>query len=469
MNPGGYGGPPGYGPPGGGGYGPPGGGGYGQPPGGGGYGQPPGGGGYGQPPGGGGYGQPPGGGGYGQPPGGGGYGQPPGGYGQPARPPAPQGPPPSAAAGKEKTLKMIGLILWIVGCSFGTLVQLWVFLIAPMSSRHAGAIITAEFIALSFALPACLVYMWVPVIIDRFDPEPWWTLMMAFLWGAMAAAGFACLVNTVMGSVGEGIGGRVGGEILGAVISAPLVEEGAKATAVLGMFWFMRREFDGVVDGVIYATFSALGFAMTENVLYYSHGLLQGDFAFQVLLRGLLKPWGHPLYTAMTGIGIGIARESTKGWVKLAAPVGFYFIGVTMHACWNASGLLSGLIGVPLIFVMLPLYFVVLLCFLGIVAWLVAREGRALRKNLEDEVLLGNLTKEELDLIVSPFGRLKARFGRAGAAGRDFVKAGIRLGMAKWHTARAMQGQKGTISIDSILPLRQEMLKLRAQVHAAHR
>ena len=389
--------------------------------------------------------------------------------------PAPQmapqaSPPASAPSGSDKTLRVIGLMLWAGGCLVGLLIQLWVFLISPLSSPRAASIIVAELIALSFALPACLVYMWVPVIIDRFDPEPWWCLMLAFLWGALAAAGFSCLINTVAGGIGYAVGGKLGGEFVGAVISAPLTEEAFKGMAVLGMFWFLRREFDGVVDGVVYATFAGLGFAMTENVLYYSRGLLasgEGSFVFQLVLRGLLKPWGHPLYTAMIGIGVGIARETTKTWVKFVAPVGFYFVGVSMHATWNFSGILSDILRVPLIFLMLPLYFLILIAFLGIVIWLVVREGRALRRNLEDEVLMGFLSKEELDLVCSPFGRLKARFGRGGAKARDFVKATIRLGMAKWHAARAMKGQKGTVSIGFILPLRQEVQRLRHEMHRA--
>src|SRR5690606_34496391 len=99
---------------------------------------------------------------------------------------------------------------------------------------------------------------------------------MAFLWGALAAAGFSGLINTVMGGIGEAVAGKGGGDFVGAVISAPLVEESFKGMAVLGMFWFMRREFDGLVDGMIYGVFSALGFAMTENVLYYSNAIAMG-------------------------------------------------------------------------------------------------------------------------------------------------------------------------------------------------
>src|SRR5438477_1041596 len=111
-------------------------------------------------------------------------------------------------------------------------------------------------------------------------------------------------------------------EVIGACVSAPLVEEFWKGLAVFGVFFFLRREFDGVVDGIIYGTFAALGFAATENVIYYSRAGLtdtlshhDGVLATTFVLRGVLSPWGHPLYTSMTGIGFGIARETSKTWL----------------------------------------------------------------------------------------------------------------------------------------------------------
>ncbi len=47
-----------------------------------------------------------------------------------------------------------------------------------------------------------------------------------------------------------------------------MVEESAKAVAVLLVFLFRRRDFTGLVDGVVVAGFTATGFAFTENILY---------------------------------------------------------------------------------------------------------------------------------------------------------------------------------------------------------
>jgi hypothetical protein len=240
-----------------------------------------------------------------------------------------------------------------------------------------------------------------------------------------------------------------------------------KGVAVLGVFYFLRREFDGVVDGVIYATFVALGFAATENIIYYSNAVKhdpQGSaLAATFVLRGVLAPWGHPLYTSMTGIGFGISRETNKTWLKWMAPIFGYCAAMFLHCVWNTSSTISGF----LFLVMLPLWLIFVAAFIGILIWLVIRKGRIIRMHLQDEVLLGNLTREELDLVCSAFGGLRATFGWGGSAGRKFVRTAARLGLSKWHAGRALKGRKKTVSADWIVPLRQELFELRGDVARA--
>jgi RsiW-degrading membrane proteinase PrsW (M82 family) len=368
-----------------------------------------------------------------------------------------------AASLEQRRLAQLGAVLWALGCLVGFVLLVWMFVLLPLLSEPDPLkVYFAELVAFCFALPACFVYIWVPVLIDRFDPEPWWALLMTFLWGALAAAGLAGFINSALGIAGGVVGGQLGAAFMGGVVSAPLAEEALKGAAVLGMLWFVRREFDGVVDGVIYATFSALGFAMTENVLYYSRGLIApeaGAFVGVVVLRGILEPWAHPLFSSLFGIGIGIARETHRTWLRWVAPTLGYLAAVVLHAMWNGVAVLSGLTGVPFHILLVLAYFVVMLLFLALMVGLVAREGYQLRRHLRDEVPLGYITQAQLDLICSPLGRLQA-YMSYGSKGRLLVKAGVRLGMAKWHASRALQGQMHTISFDAVGPLRGDVIRL---------
>jgi RsiW-degrading membrane proteinase PrsW (M82 family) len=369
---------------------------------------------------------------------------------------------------------LFGAVLYAVMMAAGAVILLELFVLEPLSAKNAAARGEAMMLGALLAFPPLLVYLWVPWVIDRFDPEPWWCLAMALAWGAVAAAGFSGLINTQVVLLTQAVvGGREGvkwGEIVGPCISAPIVEELWKGAIIGGVFLFLRREFDGVVDGIIYATFAALGFAATENVMYYSRASLvdslghqHGALSTALLLRGVMSPWGHPLYTSMTGIGFGLARETEKTWVRWLAPLGGYMAAVLLHALWNGAATISGM----LVVMMLPLWFLVVFAFFGLIVWLVLRKGRIIRENLHDEVLVGNLSPAELELICSPIGRLRATFRHGGRLGRSFVAHGARLGLCKWHAARAMRGKKKTISAGFIVPLRQELSRLRSEMHHA--
>ena len=348
---------------------------------------------------------------------------------------------------------------------FGGLLLFAVFLVPPLFSRDPGAEYAAMGLGALLALPPLLIYLWVPWIVDRYDPEPLWALGMALAWGAIAACGFSAVVNTFVSAVAAGVGGPQFGDAIGACVSAPIVEEFAKGIAVFGVFYFAKREFDGIVDGIVYATFAALGFAAVENIIYYGRAAKadysmgqEGALAATFLIRGVLAPWGHPLYTAMTGIGFGLARETEKSWVRWLAPLGGYCVAVFLHSVWNTSATVSNMLP----FLMLPLWLIFVLAFFGLMVWLVSRKGKIIRKHLEDELLMGNLTLQELDLVTSPIGRIRATFSWGGAVGREFVDAACRLSLSKWHSGRATRSRKATVSVDFVVPLRQDLHRLRA-------
>src|SRR5260221_9944770 len=210
---------------------------------------------------------------------------------------------------------------------------------------------------------ACLpvpIYVMLLLWIDRYESEPLWMLATAFFWGALVAVFIAFIFNTgisIMAAVATH--NQQIGENVGAVISAPIVEESSKALILLILFFWKKDEFDGIVDGVLYAGMVGLGFAMTENVLYYGRALQGGEEAltFIFILRGMAAPFSHPLFTSMTGIGLGWSRQSNHPFIKLVAPVLGFMLAVLMHATWNGSGTYRGggrLVGLLLCIMVTP-------------------------------------------------------------------------------------------------------------------
>lgn len=180
---------------------------------------------------------------------------------------------------------------------------------------------------LAFVLAMAPMVIVLPVMLwlDRVEPEPSSALVHAFLWGATVAVVVASIVNSIVGAIG--------GEVIAATFSAPLVEEAMKAGAIL--MAVRRRQVDGVMDGVVYAGWAAVGFAVVEDVEYFVRAADAGQLGAVFVLRGLLSPFAHPLFTAWTGLAIG--RAVSRGRSPFPAALWGYGLAVLSHAVWNGS------------------------------------------------------------------------------------------------------------------------------------
>jgi len=143
------------------------------------------------------------------------YGPPPGPYGQPpyqqpqgAQPQYPgqnpyghQGyghnvaayaaapPMPMEAPDPDKRRRAVGLGIWTIGIVSGVVLNILFTLAEIFLSKSPGRMFSAVLTGTLFALLPLAFYLFVPMVLDRYDPEPWWCLAMAFLWGAIVATG----------------------------------------------------------------------------------------------------------------------------------------------------------------------------------------------------------------------------------------------------------------------------------------
>ncbi len=283
-------------------------------------------------------------------------------------------------------------------------------------------------------LGLALAFIPVPLVaavllrLDRFEPEPTRLLLRTFLWGAGAATAIALVVNT-----GVGI---LLGEDAASIASAPVVEEVGKALALL--FVIRRRPgfLDGVHDGIVYAAWVALGFATVENVLYYAEAWSGGgaeDLTITFVLRGLMTPLCHPIFTAMTGIALGLAvkRRGWRGWRIALVAVGL-LLAILLHALWNLSATIGS---VPIAYVAgyLPL------AIIGLVLLIAGarRERRILREGLESEIERGTLEQAAYEQLIAG-GRTRGRMRRqARRAGREARRLLYQYEAAAYELAHA--------------------------------
>ena len=227
---------------------------------------------------------------------------------------------PAPAVRKRSVLRWALVSLAVLAALLAGLFTLW------MIGYETGFVpLLAGMVAAAIPVP---VYVTLVLWLDRFEPEPPWMLAAAFFWGALVAAFFAIIINTLGVAIVGAATDDSTATSFGMMISAPVVEETAKALVLFGLFFFMRDEFDDVIDGIVYAAMVGLGFAMTENVKYYGVAVLEHNAVGVFIVRGLFSPFAHPLFTGMTGVGLGLAAQSTNRFTKFVAPAAGADMGV---------------------------------------------------------------------------------------------------------------------------------------------
>jgi len=180
------------------------------------------------------------------------------------------------------------------------------------------------------------------------------------------------------------------------------------------------------------------------------------------LLRCLMSPFAHPLFTACTGLGVGIAVSTRKRWLRVAAPVVGYLWAVTMHGLWNSSTLYGpkGFFGVYVV-LMLPAF--VLLASLA--TWARSNERRMLINALNDAAARGLIPGDDIGWVVELRGRRESRryarqYGGPAAerAMRDYQQAAIEIGYLHHRFLRGTAppdfAQRGQTYVDRIAAVR---------------
>lgn len=272
--------------------------------------------------------------------------------------------------------------------------------------------------ALFAALPLFVVvptFLW----LDRYEAEPTRLLILAFAWGAICAPAGALFLNTGFALVLR-MAGNEDPDVLAAVLSAPFVEEGLKGLGILVVILLRRKEFDGVVDGIVYAGMVGAGFAFSENILYLGRTFV--DYGQQGLtelfvLRCIMGPFAHPLFTTCTGIGLGLAVAVVhSAWARAVVAIGGYLLAAILHGIWNLSAATGHLLGVYVAF-QIPLF----LAFLALILVLRRREGRLIRTYLSQYADAGWLSHDEVAMLSSLPLRRQARLWAAKHGGKAAV------------------------------------------------
>ncbi|TDD89878.1 PrsW family intramembrane metalloprotease [Actinomadura darangshiensis] len=316
-----------------------------------------------------------------------------------------------------------------------------------------------------FWVGVVLAILPIPVLIalaltlDRLEPEPPRALAFAFMWGAGVAVLGALVLNTAgLLYVTVPVFGETEGHFVSATFGAPLIEETLKGAVLFGMLWFRRNEIDGFADGIMYAAMVGLGFAMMENITYYMRAFEAGgadQLQAVFILRGLIAPLSHPLFTSMTGLGVAYAATHRRG--QVIAPVAGLLGAMVLHGLWNGAAAF-GLGGLAIVYV---LDFCVLVALIVIVSVERRHTVRRIEAYLPMYAGTGLVTPQDVRMLRSiPSRRAARRWARsvggapAGRAMTDYQLAATELALLHKRADRGVAEQRWfTTRRDSLLEL----------------
>lgn len=335
-------------------------------------------------------------------------------------------------------------------------------------------------LATSTAIPYGLILLW----FDRNEQEPLLLILTAFMWGALVATAISLVFNTAFGVAVFGVTqDEFLSSQLTASFSAPFIEELTKGVAVMFLFFLFRRDFDNVLDGILYGALVGLGFAWFENALYYVRAGESGvsEMLKLTYLRGFLNGISsHVAYTGLTGLGFGLVRVLRKGFLRWGFVPLFWGMAMFAHFLWNtfvgpliyATGAKEEavvyLVSLPFAVLVLQSPFVLLLLLVSLIVW--RHERRLIDRYLDaepDHVV----HPDEIRQLVPARRRFVHNVRRFFSEGplawlvhRGLQRDLIKLAFVKWHHDLDPEVTWSADQDADILALRERIRKKRARL-----
>jgi RsiW-degrading membrane proteinase PrsW (M82 family) len=305
-----------------------------------------------------------------------------------------------------RPVRKVGAPLAVI-ITFGTIAGLILILLTAVNPVGT----TIGFVLSTAAMTLVLLcYLW----LDRWEPEPPRLLVLAFLWGASVAI----LVSVVLELLVEAAvnAGQDETSFFTVAVAAPVIEEAAKGLFLLLMMTGARRnELNSLTDCLVYAGATAVGFAWIEDIFYIANGETLASSLVTAVMRLIMAPFAHPLFTTFTAIGVYFALQQRSTWAKVGYVALGFAAAVIMHGLWNGSALVGpgAYFGLYVVW-MMPIF------FLAIVLAVRSRrrEQKIVAEKLPGMVAAGLVTPAETAWLGSIKTRKQAVAAATGFGGR---------------------------------------------------
>lgn len=313
----------------------------------------------------------------------------------------------------------------------------WVFLLGVVAgvatvvqiASQAAALYPVAVAAGVLAFTLYGVVWWVFLRLhDRSVSRPVSLVATAFVWGGTAGTFWMAVhANDALLSLYGKLFGTAWSTAWGAAFAAPVIEEFAKATALVLLLGLAAHLVRSPYDGFVIGAFAGLGFQVAEDMLYTAQtsavnfGSEQLDSAVQtILLRGALGVVSHTLFSALFCAGLVWFLGRPRAERDRALGAGLMLTAMVFHFLWDAADAIGNSVFGSTAFAALVMgvVIVVALVLVRVVARRASRVQRGwLRDVLAPEVEQGVVTAAEVDAVVGDRGA-RRRYLRGAAHGR---------------------------------------------------
>jgi len=190
------------------------------------------------------------------------------------------------------------------------------------------------FLAFLLALAPGGAMIWYIRRLDKYEPEPWSRMWLAFLAGCISVLP-ALLIESLLSF---GSSGTFLGTVWSAFVVAALTEELCKGAMAYAFMW-RRPEFNEVMDGVVYFGVAALGFAITENLGYV---FINSDGnAAQALMTGFVRTTTavplHALSGMIMGYHMGMFRFARTTAERTKNLIEAFLLPILLHGVYDLA------------------------------------------------------------------------------------------------------------------------------------
>ncbi|HLI69559.1 MAG TPA: PrsW family glutamic-type intramembrane protease [Ktedonobacteraceae bacterium] len=333
---------------------------------------------------------------------------------------------------------------------------------AALEQNGANSILLALTIPI---IPAVGIFLLVNFM-DRYEREPWFLRLAAFLWGALIAIPPALFIETQVNNlIGTWLANGTNSAVFQALykgLNAGVTEETVKGLGLLLLFIVLRDQFDNVTDGIIYGALIGAGFAMVENFGYFaSNG--QNFLGLLIIGRIVLGWLGHSTFTACFGAALGYTRHNHSRWKQISIPLLGYLLAIGLHSFFDFIDLQASEVirtsvanGTTINYALAAIIgnyippFLAQMALLYILIKSLSHEAAVIREFLAVEVSNGIVLVDEYALLQNSFQRtkrerqvLRTQGFRQWLRVKALYQTEIGLAFRKWHVSMGDKPKSG--------------------------